>query len=89
MYKRQLKRFFIAYKSEKTIIKEYIDRLRVKTTNSEYLISSLSGGNQQKVIIARLLMISPNIIVLNDPTRGVDAVSYTHLISHTVSDLVL
>jgi len=69
---RIYRKFFIAAKNEKNIIAEYIEKLRVKASNAEYMVSSLSGGNQQKVIISRLLMISPNIIILNDPTRGVD-----------------
>ncbi len=69
---RVLKKFFIDGRKEKKVVEEYIKKLRVKVSNMDYPISSLSGGNQQKAIISRLLMISPGIMILNDPTRGVD-----------------
>jgi ribose transport system ATP-binding protein len=69
---RVLKKFFVSAKSEKNIVDGYISKLRIKVSNREYAVSSLSGGNQQKVIISRLLMVKPGIIILNDPTRGVD-----------------
>ena len=69
---RIFNKFFTSTGNEKKVVNEYIKRLRVKVSNIEYLVSSLSGGNQQKVIFSRLLMISPEIIILNDPTRGVD-----------------
>jgi ribose transport system ATP-binding protein len=69
---RIFRKFFVSAKGEKNIVNDYISRLRIKASNSEYAVSSLSGGNQQKVIISRLLMVNPGIIILNDPTRGVD-----------------
>lgn len=50
----------------------YVDRLRIKAGETRNPITSLSGGNQQKVIIARWLAMRPRVLVLNDPTRGVD-----------------
>ncbi|HEX6895853.1 MAG TPA: sugar ABC transporter ATP-binding protein [Bryobacteraceae bacterium] len=47
-------------------------RLRVKTAAIDALISTLSGGNQQKVLLARWLLVNPDIIILDDPTRGID-----------------
>ena len=47
-------------------------RLTVKTPNTEIPISSLSGGNQQKAILARFLMVTPSILILDEPTRGID-----------------
>lgn len=49
-----------------------IDRLGVRTAGTETAISSLSGGNQQKCIIARWLQTNPQVLLLDDPTRGVD-----------------
>lgn len=49
-----------------------IEELRVKTASSETSITSLSGGNQQKCIIARWLRTNPSVLLLDDPTRGVD-----------------
>ena len=69
---RILNNFFVFANKEKNIVNDYISRLRIKVSNMEYNVSSLSGGNQQKVILSRLLMVNPGIIILNDPTRGVD-----------------
>lgn len=51
---------------------DYISRLSIKTGNASNAITTLSGGNQQKVIIARWLATKPAILLLNDPTRGID-----------------
>ncbi len=51
---------------------EYVDRLRIKLGRSSDGIMTLSGGNQQKVVISRWLAAKPRILLLNDPTRGVD-----------------
>ena len=47
-------------------------RLRVKTAGADALISTLSGGNQQKVLLARWLLVNPEVMILDDPTRGID-----------------
>jgi methyl-galactoside transport system ATP-binding protein len=49
-----------------------VARLRVKTPHKRELIRSLSGGNQQKVIIGRWLLTNPDILLLDEPTRGID-----------------
>ena len=60
-----------------------IERLNIKTGSKDDLITSLSGGNQQKVMIARSFAQHPKILVLNDPARGIDVSTkrdlYTHL----------
>lgn len=58
--------------SEANKIVDGVKRLTVKTPNTEIAISSLSGGNQQKAILARFLMINPSILILDEPTRGID-----------------
>ena len=47
-------------------------KLRIKIGRPEDPVATLSGGNQQKVVIAKWLMIRPDLILLNDPTRGID-----------------
>ena len=49
-----------------------IESMRVKTPNARTLIKSLSGGNQQKVIIGRWLLTNPEVLLLDEPTRGID-----------------
>ena len=59
-------------KKEKSITQEYIDMMSTKTPTQEQAIGNLSGGNQQKVIIGRWLATKPKILILDEPTRGVD-----------------
>jgi ribose transport system permease protein len=57
---------------EQGLVGEMIDLLDIQTAGSDAPAGSLSGGNQQKVVIAKWLMAEPRIILLNDPTRGID-----------------
>lgn len=57
---------------ESHAINQSIKKLTVKTPNANIAISSLSGGNQQKAILARFLMINPKVLILDEPTRGID-----------------
>ena len=59
-------------KQEKKIANEWIRALHVKTPKAETVIELLSGGNQQKVAVAKSLNTDPELIILNEPTRGID-----------------
>jgi len=62
----------IRKKEENTSAVNYKESLRIKTPSLEQLVKNLSGGNQQKVIIAKWLMTNSNIIIFDEPTRGID-----------------
>ncbi|ACB86242.1 sugar ABC transporter ATP-binding protein [Natranaerobius thermophilus] len=57
---------------EKEKVEEYIDRLTVKTPHIAQKVKNLSGGNQQKLVFAKWLMTNPRVLILDEPTRGVD-----------------
>lgn len=58
---------------------KYIDLLQIKTASRETPVKSLSGGNQQKVIIARWLLTNPEYLILDEPTRGIDVGTKTEI----------
>jgi ribose transport system ATP-binding protein len=58
--------------AEGKAVRGMIDRLRIKIGDSADAVGTLSGGNQQKVVIGKWLMTDPQLILLNDPTRGID-----------------
>jgi ABC-type sugar transport system ATPase subunit len=57
---------------EKEVTHRYIDRLRIKVSNQEQVVRNLSGGNQQKVVLGKWLAIRPKVLILDEPTRGID-----------------
>ena len=57
---------------ERKETKKYIDALSVKTTGPDQVIGDLSGGNQQKILISRWLFTDPDVIMMQEPTRGID-----------------
>ena len=59
-------------RAESDIATEMCRKLRVKTPSYEKIVNQLSGGNQQKVIIAKWLMMYPKVLILDEPTRGID-----------------
>ena len=63
---------FLQKKDEDSITREYIDRLNIKTTGGAQIVGNLSGGNAQKVVVAKWMSISPAILLLDEPTQGID-----------------
>jgi ribose transport system ATP-binding protein len=62
----------VSNSAERKSTSSYIDRLHIKCQSAKSLASSMSGGNQQKVVLAKWLLTDGNILVLDEPTRGVD-----------------
>jgi AI-2 transport system ATP-binding protein len=64
---------FISEKKEMALADKYIDYLKIKVSSPLQISRTLSGGNQQKVVLAKILAAEPKVIILDEPTRGVDA----------------
>lgn len=71
---RKISKYFnvIQNKKETKVVDELIDKLKIKTTNSNNLVENLSGGNQQKVVLAKWYYAETKVLILDEPTRGVD-----------------
>ncbi len=80
--------WFIQNQSENTVASQMIKDLKIKTTSAEQKVHYLSGGNQQKVVIAKVLQASPEIVILDEPTRGID-IGAKFEIYKLINDLVL
>jgi ribose transport system ATP-binding protein len=74
-------------KKEEEITQKYIDLMATKTPSQDQVIGNLSGGNQQKVMIGRWLATEPEILILDEPTRGVDVGAKAEIYS-IMNDLV-
>lgn len=84
---KQLHRLgFIRGKAERSLIQQYLERLRIKTPSAETKVATLSGGNQQKVVLTKWLAIKPQILILDEPTRGIDVGAKAE-IHRIISDL--
>ena len=70
---KEIGRLNMNRRHQKEISQKYVDDFRTKIVSLEDLIGSLSGGNQQKVVIARSLSTQPKVVILDEPTRGIDA----------------
>lgn len=62
----------LSSRKEREIAQRNIDKLSIKTPNAEKPIGELSGGNQQKVILGRWLEAGPKVLILDEPTKGID-----------------
>ena len=62
----------VAGKRRDELVEEYIKALRIHPANPDALVRNLSGGNQQKVLLARWLITKPRLLILDEPTRGID-----------------
>src|SRR5690606_25784101 len=66
------RRGIVEREAERVLAERYVARLRIRTPGVETPLDSLSGGNQQKVVLARWLATSPAVLILDEPTQGVD-----------------
>lgn len=64
--------YFLSAKAERASARGYVEKLAIKTPGEGQLVRNLSGGNQQKVSIAKGLITAPKVLILDEPTRGVD-----------------
>ncbi len=63
---------FLNKKKEKEQVQDYFKRLRIKANSMNVDAYTLSGGNQQKLVLAKWLMSNPKVLILDEPTRGID-----------------
>lgn len=69
---RYLAGFYLSNRRERAAVENYIRELAIKVTNLDNPISSLSGGNQQKVVVGKALLTTPRVLLMDEPTRGID-----------------
>ena len=84
--KRIVRSGVIRKKYEDRITDEYINKLKIKTPSRDQLVRNLSGGNQQKVVLAKWLASEAKIIIVDEPTRGIDVLA-KHEIYSLLNDL--
>ena len=63
---------FISSAAENKVVDRMISTLKIKTNHKNQLVETLSGGNQQKIVLAKWLLTNPQILILDEPTRGID-----------------
>ena len=85
--KNFVKGLFIDKRKEVSATQEYIDRLNTKTPGTDQLVVNLSGGNQQKVVLAKWLVKDCDILIFDEPTRGIDVGAKSE-IYHLMNELV-
>ena len=63
---------FVSERRQDQLVAAFVDRLRIKASSPDQPVAELSGGNQQKVLLARMLCLDPKVLILDEPTRGID-----------------
>jgi ribose transport system ATP-binding protein len=64
--------FFVQNKRERELVQSYVSKFKIRMTSIDQIVESLSGGNQQKVIISKLLLTESKVFIFDEPTRGID-----------------
>jgi ABC-type sugar transport system ATPase subunit len=72
IWKRLVSGIRVRHREEKRVVGEYIQKLAIKTPTTATWVNALSGGNQQKVVVAKGLATKPKLLILDEPTRGID-----------------
>ena len=70
---------WIQRRAQKTAADEYMDSISIKAPTVKQLVGNLSGGNQQKVVVAKWLMMHPKVLIVDEPTRGIDVGSKSEI----------
>jgi ribose transport system ATP-binding protein len=79
----------VSEKAQNELVERFIQRLGIKTSSPDQPVGELSGGNQQKVLLARWLCLNPKVLILDEPTRGIDVgakAEVQHLIDELAED---
>ena len=79
-------RTFLSRRKEEKVTDSYVSQLRIKVSSREQVVNNLSGGNQQKVVLAKWLATQPKILILDEPTRGIDVAAKAE-VHRIISDL--
>ena len=72
---------FVKLAEETQRVQEYVTKLQIRTPTLDRVVRNLSGGNQQKVVISKWLMLKPKILIMDEPTRGIDVGAKTEIYS--------
>jgi inositol transport system ATP-binding protein len=74
--------------AERALVEDYRRKLNIRMASPEQAIANLSGGNQQKVVLARLLALQPKVLIVDEPTRGIDvaAKAEVHQLLYELAD---